>query len=196
LLISNVSFALDIVVTNLKNDPKDCGGRDCQWKFELSGAAPCDGYFVQQMDRYLDRRTCEKDPPAKPPDKPTETFWEAWPVKKGDKGTSVTTTLGYTDSSFSATQENSCGFKIATGTIKFYCATVTGDLGDFDKAPADPNSKWGPGKNPVSGQLPSTKDKPDWWDKKEEAGPASRKASSEWCCCTDRPKKNVVKCEP
>jgi hypothetical protein len=188
--------ALDIVVINVKTDKKDCGGYNCQWKFELDAGAPCNGFIVQQIDVYEDIRACDKDPPTKLPATPVNTYWESWAVKKGARRSWDTARDGYTDGSMRPSQDSRCGMSAAVGTIKFFCKVTTGDLGDVNTPSTDPNSKWAPGKAPTSGALPSTTDKPTWWDNAPTAGPATRKASMDWCCCTDRPKKNVLKCEP
>ena len=190
-------MALTINVTTLKFDKLTCGGRKVRWKFELSDPAPCDGYIVQQVDRYQDIEKCPpggKDPSQ--PAKPTETFWEAWYVKKGDKVDEDFAKFNFTDESNFPSHDDERGIDVIVGTIKFFCKKETGDLGKQDKKPEDKDSKWGPGKVPVSGGLPSTKEKPGWWEDKPEAGPASRKASSNWVCCPDVAKTNEISCEP
>lgn len=80
---------------------------------------------------------------------------------------------------------------MSDGEVKFFGRSKTGDLGDFNQAPADPASKWGPGKVPTSGALPSTPTKPPWWDDAPIEGPAVRQARSEWDCCDADPDKHT-----
>ena len=188
---------LTIKVTTLKCEKLKCGGREARWKFELSDTAPCDGYMVQQVDRFQDIEKCPPEGKAPAlPTTPKPTFWEAWYIKKGDKVSEDTVTDGYTDGSRFAEHDSERGIDVVKGTIKFFCKKTTGDLGNLNKKPSDPNSKWGPGKVPTSGSLPSTDEKPSWWDDTPEAGPAERKATSDWVCCTDVQPKNDVTCEP
>jgi hypothetical protein len=44
--------------------------------------------------------------------------------------------------------------------------------------------------------LPSTPEKPPWWENMPVGAAATRKASSKWCCCPNLPPSNEVKCEP
>jgi hypothetical protein len=164
-----------------------CGARNVQWVFSLDNAAPEDGYIVQQIDTYEYINTCPAvafGPPA-----PTQTFWEAWFVKKGDKVDWTTVRDSWTDGNVRSPRPNTNGSDIAAGTIKFFKKSTTGDLGDFAKAPADPASAWGPGKVPNSGALPSTPSKPSWWSNTPIEGPAEREVLAQWNCCdTDKSK--------
>lgn len=158
-----------------------CGERNVQWVFSLDAAAPEDGYIVQQIDSYEIESTCPDlavGPPA-----PTQTFWEAWLVKKGDKVDWTTVRDKWTDGSTRGPRPGKNGHQISFGEVKFFKKSTTGDLGDFNKAPADKSSPWGPGKVPTSGGLPSTPTKPSWWDNSPVEGPTKRSATSIWNCC-------------
>lgn len=187
-----------INVTTLKCDKLEggCGARYSRWKFELSDPAPCEGYMVQQVDRFQDIKKCPpagKDPAL--PANPTRTFWEAWPFKKGEKVFENFADFGFSDTSRFPSHDKERGIDVVKGTLKFFCKNTTGDLGKLNEKPSDPNSKWA-SKAPESGALPSTDEKPKWWDDKPEVGPAERKATSDWVCCSDVAPKNEVKCEP
>ena len=70
-------------------------------------------------------------------------------------------------------------------------------MGRDKKKPAKPNGGWGPGAEPMSGDLPSTSKKPKWWDKPSANGEkdASRVAGSKWDCC-DPGRFNAVYASP
>jgi hypothetical protein len=165
-----------------------CGGRNVEWVFSLDAAAPKDGYIVQHIRSSEAIATC----PAKAGSpKLTNEFWEAWFVKKGDKVDWTTTRDKWTDGSTRPSAPNTNGTQSSEGVVKFFGKDVTGDLGDFGKAPADKKSEWGPGKVPTSGALPSTPKKPTWWDTKPIEGPANRVATSVWNCCDADSKKHT-----
>jgi hypothetical protein len=142
----------------------------------------CDGYIVQKIDFYKSTATCSQLLVAASPAKPVLTFWEAWPVAKGDQLFKRRSAIGYTDQSGWPSASGS-GTVTATGEIKFFCKTVTGDLGDLNKTGTDKN--WGPGLEPQSVSLPSTHKQPSWWSKAPVGGPANRMASTWWNCCGD-----------
>lgn len=160
-----------------------CGEKSVEWVFELSKAAACDGYIVQQLDNHVDIRGCDKPVVDTCPANPTKTFWEAWFVKKGDKVDWTTVRDGWTDGNSRPGRPSTSGCDVSRGAVKFFCSSTTGDLGDFNKAGA--NKDWAPGKEPLSHAVPSTLSKPSWWDSPVE-GPATRFSSSWWNCCGDR----------
>jgi hypothetical protein len=166
-----------------------CGERNVQWIFALDKPAPEDGYIVQHIQGNQDIAAC----PGPRSGKMTQTsnFWEAWPIKKGDLVDWTTTRDGWTDGSTRAPAAHTVGEQVSDGEVKFFVRSKTGDLGDFNQAPADPASKWGPGKVPTSGALPSTPTKPPWWDDAPIEGPAVRQARSEWDCCDADPSKHT-----
>jgi hypothetical protein len=158
-----------------------CGERNIQWVFALSSPAPEDGYIVQHIKSLETTAACPSDI-RHTELAPKLEFWEAWKIKKGDKVDWTTTRDAWTDGSTRGPQSNSSGTQTSLGKVKFFLQSVTGDLGDFGVAPTGA-SDWGPGKEPTSGDLPSTKSKPSWWDGTPTEGPKSRWASSWWNCC-------------
>lgn len=110
-------------------------------------------------------------------------FYEAWRINAGD----VTPFFGagQTDLSEWGGMPNSSGNVRFTGTIKFFCESVTGNL----------NSLWSKGGNPSSISLPSTNTKPSWWDQ-APVDSGFRQASSDWVCCCPLRMVNNVKTDP
>ena len=149
-------------------------------------------YFVQQIDRVFDIRECD----AEVAHVTTETYWEAWNVKKGDKKEAHASQFTFTDSSTQPSRNGKQGKTVSAGVIKFFCSTTTGDLGDMNVAPASSASAWGPARSPGTGSQPSTGEKPAWWDTVPDGKAATRSATSTWVCCPDRPRKNELACDP
>jgi hypothetical protein len=168
-----------------------CGERNVQWIFALDKAAPEDGYIVQHIEGNQDIAAC----PGKRSGTMRRTldFWEAWPVKRGEHVDWTTTRDGWTDGSRRGPAPRTAGLQTSDGELKFFGKPKTGDLGDFDRAPADATSAWGPGRVPTSGRLPSTATKPPWWDDAPIEGPAVRQALSEWNCCNADPDKHSTR---
>lgn len=186
---------LKVQVTTVACTKLDCGGRTVEWLFELTEPAPCDGYFVQQVNMSVDERQCNVELPPNP--NPTVTvFWEAWAVRQGDTKETQAAAFTYTDRSNRPTMRQSQGTALTRGTIKFFCRTKTGDLGDLGVAPADTAITWGPGRVPLSGQQPSTSDQPTWWNDEPDADPGERLAESTWVCCPPQPVINELRVEP
>ncbi len=175
----------------------DCNERQLQWKFTLDAKAPEDGYLVQNIEGSAPIKDCANA--AAPEARDKRLYWEAWPVAKGDKNDAFTQQSGFTDtSSRNRPLPSTTGSDVANGTIKFFGRSVTGDLGNFNTAPADPKSPWGPGKVPDSVSLPSTPTEPSWWSKSPIDGPATRSVQSTWNCCDPDKKKYThnLKVEP
>jgi len=170
---------LDLSLHSFNKGP--CGERNVQWVFALSNPAPEDGYIVQHIRSLETKAACPSDI-SYTELAPKLEFWEAWKVKKGDKLDWTTVRDSWTDGSTRPPQTNTSGTQTSLGTIKFFTQAVTGDLGDFDVAPAG-NSAWGPGKVPTSGSLPSTPTQPSWFSGAATEGPSNRWASSWWNCC-------------
>ena len=166
-----------------------CGERNVQWIFSLDKPAPEDGYIVQHVEGSEEVKACPG--PLTGTMRKTHNFWEAWPVKAGDLVDWTTTRDGWTDGSTRPPRPNRVGVQVSDGTVKFFGRSKTGDLGDFDKAPADATSPWGPGRVPTSGALPSTATKPSWWDDASVEKTAVRQARSEWNCCDADPSKHT-----
>jgi Domain of unknown function (DUF4157) len=175
----------------------DCGNYRKRWIFELSAAAPEDGYIVQQVDLYEDIKDCPGFAVCLA--NPTLTFWEAWFVKKGDTLQHIHSSVGWTDQATRGPADKKTGDHAAIGEIKFYKKSVTGDLGKEDVLSSDPKSDWKPGTKggvPLSGWLPSTKSKPSWWSSAPTEGPKNRRAYSAWRCCGSDRDFNIINAEP
>jgi hypothetical protein len=158
-----------------------CGGYTRQWDFTLDAAAPEAGYIVQKVDFYKDTAACDKPAVTATPATPTLTFWEAWPVNSGAKLFDLRATIGYTDQSSAVNHPDTTGTVAATGTIKFFKSSVTGNLGSLTA-----DGLWHRGVSGgerQSGVLPSTHTEPVWWSGTPEEGPATRSAQSAWSCC-------------
>jgi hypothetical protein len=160
-----------------------CGERNVQWIFSLDKPAPEDGYIVQHITGTEDIVACPG--PLTGTMKKTSDFYEAWFVKKGDivEHMMAAGRFNFTDGSTRGPRPNTVGVQASDGSVKFFGISTTGDLGKDGVAPADPTSKWGPGRVPTSGALPSTATKPAWWDGAAIEGPEVRQAKSEWNCC-------------
>ncbi|MGW8374957.1 DUF4157 domain-containing protein [Streptomyces sp. ODS28] len=162
-----------------------CGERLVQWRWTLDKPAPVDGYIVQHIAKGEFVKSCP-DIAFGPPHLLLH-FWEAWPVAAGVKDD-----RRWTDGSTTPARPGENGVQISTGTLAYFPRSVTGDLGDFNRAPADPKSPWRPGLGPGSGSLPSTLTRPAWWDTVAPLeGPADREASSRWNCCDPDPAKRT-----
>lgn len=171
-----------------------CGRYRKRWDFTLGTPASDDGYIVQQVDFYEDLMNCPSL--GRCPAQPSLTFWEAWPVAKGDTAHSLQTTVGYTDQSAYPGVAGRPGYVGAFGEIKFYLKSVTGDLGSFSTAPATPSGGWGPGAVSQSGILPSTSARPSWWSSSPTEGPGRRSAYAGWRCCPTGKNYNIIRADP
>lgn len=160
-----------------------CGERNVQWIFSLDKPAPEDGYIVQHITGNEDIVACPG--PLTGTMKKTSDFYEAWFVNKGDivEHMQAAGRFNFTDGSTRGPRPDTVGVQASDGEVKFFGKSTTGDLGKDGVAPADAASKWGPGKVPTSGDLPSTPTKPAWWDNAPIEGPEVRQAKSEWNCC-------------
>ena len=164
-----------------------CGGFEQKFTFRLDKAAPTDGYFVQQIDRYDDDVNCPGFGAC--PAKPTTTFWEAFFVK-ANSFTFYRQGIGFTDSSDHNPTPNKSGARYAYGEIRFFPISVTGNLGRNKVA-----GLWKPGNAGgvrFSHNLPSTDKMPSWWGQQTE-GPAKRYVTADWRCCNDSNDYNVIK---
>ena len=187
---------LGLLTINQIGTPKTepgCGYLEVMWDFVLDKPAPREGYLVQKVDLYINIKGCgwRKKGPNCPQSmtlgEPTETFWEAWPVKKGAlrrKTHPGLGTFGETDMAKHAAApgkgwDNKCGWYVAVGEVKFYWKVITGDIGDY----FDGRGGWKQDDNYYSAALPYTKSEPDFWDAKPAEGPKVRAAVSFWKCC-------------
>lgn len=171
-----------------------CGQYSTRWIFALDNPAPEDGYIVQQIDEYKEVLRCPSL--GRCLARPTQTFWEAWFVRRGDTHEHLHASLGFTDQDSQRAEPRKVGYNVGTGEIKFFRKSVTGDLGKDSAAPATPNGGWGPGNAPLSGSLPSTTAPPSWWSNAPTEGPANRLAYAAWRCCSDSRDFNVIKTNP
>lgn len=158
-----------------------CGGYRHRWDFQLDSPAPADGYIVQKIEFTEAKAGCDQPVVNATPAAPNLTFWEAWPVKSGDRLFNLRTAVGYTDQSGYGSKPNMSGTVVASGEIKFFRRSVTGNLGGLNVAGTAPD--WAPGGEPQSGSLPSTHTEPSWWSGAPGEGPTSRLAQSYWNCC-------------
>jgi hypothetical protein len=168
-----------------------------RWKFRLDAPAPCDGYFVQKVtEKCAVDDGCGKCTPTPK----SVTYWEVWFVQEGqilwqgERGGDSDST----DDAIVVIPDKTCGYKIQSGIVRFYCRKdIKDDLGAFGKDPKDPMSKWrirqsyGTGNCRVTaGLLPSVgeKDAPSWWN---DVMPVAEKTAirvigAKWCCCGTR----------
>ncbi len=158
-----------------------CGGHRHRWDFQLDSPATDHGYIVQKIEYTEAKAGCDQPVVNATPTTPDLTFWEAWLVLSGERLFYNRMSFGFTDQSGRESNPSTSGMAVASGEIKFFKRSVTGDLGTPKKAGADPD--WGPGKEPRSGTLPSTHTEPSWWSGAPEEGPASRLVQSRWNCC-------------
>ena len=163
--------------------PDDCGGRIVKWDFTLGSPAAESGYMVQKVTQLQTIEACPSDVKSISLT-PVHVYWEAWEVDANKTQWHFQSAVGYTDSSQRPPMDDKSGTQASLGTLKFFPRSVTGDLGGFGTAPADPASPWGPGKGGTSGDLPSTATEPAWWAGTATEGPERRWASSWWNCCS------------
>ncbi|HUG67902.1 MAG TPA: RHS repeat-associated core domain-containing protein [Pirellulaceae bacterium] len=198
--IKDPSGLMSVTEWSRTGNPDDvrCGqGFGVTWQFKLTnsiGFPPkrppvCDGYVVQKIDIWCSSFYCAELGGLCPTNQlgpPDKTLYEAFETKE----------LPFTHDTGQVSAPNrSCGYFQARGTLKFFCKAPqlplipfgVGDLGGWER----------PGKWPI-GQLwtipgclqsidirtmPSTDQKPIWWDSKPVDGPATRTIWSSWKCC-------------
>jgi hypothetical protein len=178
-----------ITVKTLTEHPTStCGSFDIKFDFMLDTPAAEDGYIVQENSIDFPYTDCTfvhgND---------GDHFWEAWFVKAGQR---FSTTQwqhngdNYTDHTKYQGEKpgKSTGGK-ANGSIKFFFKRRTGNLGDPGANPPtdpDPSTGWTFRlRSAWSGDLPSTRAKPSWWDETSDNGeaPAQRSIWVKWTCC-------------
>jgi RHS repeat-associated protein len=191
-------------VTVIQNKLKvDCGERSyIEWDFVLEEKTHCEGYIVQMVRIYCDVSNCKDCPKAFPEKvKPSIVYWEAWYVEKDASLAFIRNDLTkFTDQSSQELVKPSCGAKKTYGDIRFYCKTVTKELGrppggvGKPEIPPDKETGWikggsytGGGCSASPGDLPHTNIRPDWWVKEKPLEQASRESSLLWSCsCCDQ----------
>lgn len=179
-----------------------CGKVNKMWDFVLGGPASGDGYLVQHVQVFSQSATCPGTASLPNPlPNPKLEYWEAWPVPLKAthstdrqsiplmKGGAVAQTLVFTDTSrIDQSWPNQSGAYLATGDLRFYLKSVTGDLGSANQAPAtgSPNSgTWGPSMVAATGGLTGSNTRPSWWGSAPTEGPATRRLAVSWRCCGD-----------
>lgn len=122
-------------INTLHAGPKDlgCGGIEWLVEFKLPNKAEGDGWIIQQIQRAYDIR--KKDDSVADPklNAPKTTFWEAWPVKKGEVLTSNrfdATSDGrtYDDMFDQPKRPNLKGWFRVTALVKFFEVTLPVDF--------------------------------------------------------------------
>jgi hypothetical protein len=173
-----------LTITRNSRTAAACGGSRTRWTFTLDNPAASSGYFVQRIRMHRTIEDCPSDVKSISAT-PWLQFWEAMDVKSGDTTPSYQAIIGFSDESVIASGLKQSGCVAAVGTIKFFPRSTTGDLGSLGVAPSGSGSAWGPGKVPMSSDLPSTPSEPSWWKNAPTEGPATRWASGWWNCCGD-----------
>ena len=143
-----------------------CGGFDWKVKFTLNAASQKGGWIVQKITMTKFIRDCE----ARIIENSTLTYWEAWHVMPGSKIDSSTAAGLFNFDDEYKLQDQGCtiGRVDYVGEVKFFEGL---DLpGNFIR------------NNPATyaHDLPSTKDKPAFWDN-TDAVPHT--LISKWNCC-------------
>lgn len=172
---------------------RSCGGYSRRWDFGLGAPAANAGYIVQQIDFYEHLVDCPRMGACTA--SPALTFWEAWPVRAGDRFHEMHS-VGFTDQSSYGSKPAKVGYVAALGEVKYYERTVTGDLGTFNTAPATARGGWAPNASGQSGSLPSTLTRPSWWSTAPTEGPEKRSATASWRCCGKSDDFNDIKATP
>ncbi len=147
-------------------EKEDCGGFEWQVKFKLKDADKQKGWVVQKIIFAEKVNNCDD---SKRIDK-TLTYWEAWEVLL-PRNTDSLWYLGngtYDDMYRSPAYPNSKGSKDVKGQVKFFTDQKLPDT--FKKNNRDT----------YAGVLPSTKEKPDFWDDKDAL---THDLNTTWVCC-------------
>ena len=152
------------------------GGFRVRWDFPLDRDTDQNGYVVQKVVFKWKIYNCCTNELV---DEGDETYWESWSYSTGfryddEHINGPGTDYDYTDeASFPAADDETRGYILQTGLIKFFYRGTTGPI------------NWPP--NDYSGDLPATGNEPDWWlnppDHREAVG--TRSVFSAWNTCTD-----------
>ena len=165
------------------------------WDFFLDRKAPCKGYLIQKITITCDIVNCPCSAPSRPPGlpPPAATYYEIWPVSKDEVLTDYRfppTNSTYTDASTIPALNNTCGYFIMEGEVRFYCENAADD-------PRPPNKRVGTGpvqkttnitvsacgQQVTSGGLSGSTKPPGVWQHDPLEGPASRYHGRLWACC-------------
>jgi len=169
-------------INTLYGGPTDdgCGGVTWMVEFELPKKAENDGWIIQRVDRRYDIRNADGTVWKPTLNAPKTTYWEAWPVKKGDTKTSTR----YDATADGKTYDDVFDQPIRTGTkgefqvtalVRFYEVTLPAD---FIKQ--NPNTR--------AEDLRSTTTRPSFWD----ATGTTHNLTISWDCTVDKPKPPTI----
>jgi hypothetical protein len=181
----------ELIVVTLPGSPMQagCGGEPAiWWDFVLKHPAPCDGYFVQQVNVRCIIDQCENCQNRGSRKEDSFAYWEAFFVYENH-----TTTPGrqppnpadqWTDQYWWHVGTKTSGVYAQVGIVKFFCRKDT-DVGEwldrktYGKADVCPTG---------TRSQPTTGKEPDWFvkDTKLIAGPATRIGLTSWSCCGDK----------
>jgi hypothetical protein len=147
-------------------DIEPCGGFDWKVKFNLNAASAKGGWIVQKIDW---NQLVIKCPDVAFIDKKL-TYYEAWRVSAGTKGDSerLAGKFNFDDQFHSPNFPDTKGKTAVMGIVKF-----------FEGLELPAGFKKG-NKDTYAGDLPSTTDKPDFWD---AANSADHNLIFGWNCC-------------
>jgi len=145
-------------ITTLYGGPVDTGCGGVQWlvEFELPNAPQADGWIIQQVTRSYDIRKPDGSIAIANLQGAKQTFWEAWPVKKGETKTANrydATDEGFTyDDAFDQPRRpGTRGVMKVVGLVKFFEGALPAT---FIKQNPETRAQ----------DLPSTTKRPDFWD--------------------------------
>jgi len=148
------------------------------WRFALENAIKQPGYIVQEIDQtttYYDQEGNMHSAPAH--------YWEAWLVESNMTLAKWPKLAGPTDMAVAPITDTVSGTYVATGKIRFFPSSLTGDLGTPYTGPTAGSVNyniWGPGKHPYSGLLPSSITEPTWWSQPSLDPEATRSVNATW----------------
>ncbi len=165
---------IDIVDVTPANDTKNdetCNGLKARnWTFRAprklkNGQKSCNGYIVQKVTVSCKKSSCSKEGDCGENEQSDSfSYFEAWYVGDSESSAGEVT---YTDrATTSLPADRSCGSYFQEGEVRFYCESVTGNLGRPRVSGNWPvGQTYGNGLcNSTVGVLPSTREAPSWWD--------------------------------
>ena len=189
-----------LIQEHVKN--AQCGDRlEMTYNFILDKANNCAGglaYIVQKVDVYCCIQGCDKLAEAgncltRSLDKPTYTYYEAWQIAPGRN--QYTTQAAQTDKANVVAEQDTFGFKLQFGEVRFYCGTPQSDpkegwTGILPLGPNSGSSVYGSGKcaldaggviwsyGEIEAGVPQC-----WKGKPREAGKPRNMGATWLCCC-------------
>lgn len=128
----------DVSSVNDKRGDGNCGDKRSRWTFHANRSDPpaspeglqtCEGYIVQKVTVTCEKSACVNQSCGKSFKSDSFTYFEAWYIGTGNKSPAerICTDEALTPPGFVATE--SCGTCTQSGEVKFFCSSVTGDLG-------------------------------------------------------------------